>query len=265
MSRRPFLGGLSVQGPFGDPGTGARDALYKDGTRHIATFLRQNVLASIYLRPCVFLFLALTAPLFTMLGLLFIFYAALLFPTAFAASSPPRRCRCRLHQACWPSVKEWHAFNASVSGSLIAVKPVGYACHDPNFDSSICEQLMTSMNNSTWRASQPGIYLFPCDISISELLFDVTAYGPLKGLFNGTTGSRGRKQMRVARSGNAEKSHAARAKFRYTLSSPTRRTRFNRRYDLLKNEIFVLSLETPAMTFPDGQPLPNLCRYLRIS
>ncbi|KKZ64554.1 hypothetical protein EMCG_01433 [[Emmonsia] crescens] len=91
-----------------------------------------------------------------MLGLLFIFCAALLFPTAFAASSPPRRCRCRLHQACWPSAKEWHSFNASVSGSLIAVKPVGYVCHDPNFDSSICEQLMTSMNNSTWRSSQPG-------------------------------------------------------------------------------------------------------------
>ncbi|PGH09529.1 hypothetical protein GX51_00634 [Blastomyces parvus] len=91
-----------------------------------------------------------------MLGLPFIFCAILLLPAAFALSSTPHRCRCRPHQACWPSVKEWDAFNASVSGGLIAVSPLGSPCHDPNFDPAICEQLKASMLNSTWRASQPG-------------------------------------------------------------------------------------------------------------
>ncbi|OJD16887.1 hypothetical protein AJ78_02985 [Emergomyces pasteurianus Ep9510] len=91
-----------------------------------------------------------------MLKLLFIICASLLFPDASAASSARHHCRCLPHQACWPSVERWVAFNTSVSGSLIALKPVGSACHDPNFDSYICEQLKASMMNSTWRASQPG-------------------------------------------------------------------------------------------------------------
>ncbi|KAL2371480.1 hypothetical protein RJZ57_004083 [Blastomyces gilchristii] len=92
-----------------------------------------------------------------MLGLLFIFCAALLLSAAFALSSTSHRCRCRPNQAYWLSVKEWDAFNASASGRLDAVSSlVGSPCHDPNFNSSICKKVKASMMNSTWRASQPG-------------------------------------------------------------------------------------------------------------
>ncbi|EQL36557.1 hypothetical protein BDFG_01937 [Blastomyces dermatitidis ATCC 26199] len=54
-----------------------------------------------------------------MLGLLFIFCAALLLSAAFALSSTSHRCRCRPNQAYWPSVKEWDAFNASASENFV--------------------------------------------------------------------------------------------------------------------------------------------------
>jgi len=33
--------------------------------------------------------------------------------------------RCKLGDSCWPSREEWDAFNQTVDGRLISVKPIG--------------------------------------------------------------------------------------------------------------------------------------------
>ncbi|RPA97303.1 FAD-binding domain-containing protein [Choiromyces venosus 120613-1] len=68
------------------------------------------------------------------------------------------RCRCLPTDSCWPTPSEWASFNTSVSGSLIAVKPVASPCHDPTFDQAACEDAKTNYNSSAWRGSFPGGY-----------------------------------------------------------------------------------------------------------
>jgi hypothetical protein len=45
----------------------------------------------------------------------------------------------------WPTVDNWSALNASVSGRLIKTTPAAHVCHDPTYDAAACEAL-----NSTW-------------------------------------------------------------------------------------------------------------------
>ncbi|CAZ84334.1 unnamed protein product [Tuber melanosporum] len=68
------------------------------------------------------------------------------------------QCRCLPTDPCWPKPSEWASFNASVSGSLIAVKPVASPCHDPAFDQAACENAKTNYKLSVWRGSFPGGY-----------------------------------------------------------------------------------------------------------
>jgi hypothetical protein len=46
----------------------------------------------------------------------------------------------------WPSVDEWKALNASVSGRLIKTRPAGHVCHEPTYNTEACQAL-----NSTWK------------------------------------------------------------------------------------------------------------------
>ncbi|PWW80057.1 FAD-binding domain-containing protein [Tuber magnatum] len=92
------------------------------------------------------------------------FSAILLFPLGHAADdSGPEggrypQCRCLPTDHCWPKPSEWVSFNASVSGSLIAVKPVASPCHDPTFDQAACDDAKTNYKSSVWRGSFPGGY-----------------------------------------------------------------------------------------------------------
>jgi hypothetical protein len=65
-------------------------------------------------------------------------------------------CRCRPWETCWPTDTEWATFNTSIDGGLVQLKPVGYVCHEPTFNGSICDTLSSLSRNSAWRASQPG-------------------------------------------------------------------------------------------------------------
>ncbi|CAI6058136.1 unnamed protein product [Clonostachys chloroleuca] len=67
-----------------------------------------------------------------------------------------RRCHCRPYEPCWPSDSRWQALNNSIHGNLVAVRPVGYECHDPAFDKTACEEVTAMGRNSTWRAAHPG-------------------------------------------------------------------------------------------------------------
>jgi hypothetical protein len=52
-----------------------------------------------------------------------------------------KSCKCFPGDTCWPSEKEWDAFNATVGGSLIKTVPLGSPCHEPHYDQARCEEL----------------------------------------------------------------------------------------------------------------------------
>ncbi|KAK4183675.1 hypothetical protein QBC35DRAFT_90902 [Podospora australis] len=65
------------------------------------------------------------------------------------------RCKCFPGESCWPSTREWTAFNRTVNGRLIATVPLAQACHAPNLDAAKCQALRDQwqspeihMNNS---------------------------------------------------------------------------------------------------------------------
>lgn len=66
-------------------------------------------------------------------------------------------CRC-LHSnaSCWPTLEEWHAFNVTIGGRLIAPKPTGRPCHDPHFDAARCLHIRENYFDSYLRADNAG-------------------------------------------------------------------------------------------------------------
>ncbi|KAJ1308117.1 hypothetical protein OPQ81_002179 [Rhizoctonia solani] len=63
---------------------------------------------------------------------------------------------CTADQTCWPSADVWSAFNASLNGRLVAPRPPGWVCHDPNYDEVACNNVKINWNSSFWRANQTG-------------------------------------------------------------------------------------------------------------
>lgn len=57
----------------------------------------------------------------------------------------------------WPSVADWKALNASVSGKLTVPEPAGAVCHPDQkvYDETSCEQVQAQWTNSSWHASNP--------------------------------------------------------------------------------------------------------------
>jgi hypothetical protein len=66
--------------------------------------------------------------------------------------------RCTAHQSCWPSRREWAAFNASIGGQLIASRPSAAVCHRKEYDESLCAAAQANWASSDWRTDQPGAY-----------------------------------------------------------------------------------------------------------
>ncbi|XHF98365.1 hypothetical protein AWENTII_001918 [Aspergillus wentii] len=79
-----------------------------------------------------------------------------LFGASALAGFTSTGCRCRPQNSCWPSTQEWNAFNSSIQGNLVPVRPAAAVCHVPNLDSSMCDEVKKQWTNSTWRAAQPG-------------------------------------------------------------------------------------------------------------
>lgn len=55
-------------------------------------------------------------------------------------------CRCYPGEECWPSQKEWDAFNATVGGRLVATVPIASVCHYDNFtiyNAAACASLLS--------------------------------------------------------------------------------------------------------------------------
>ncbi|KAH7099503.1 FAD/FMN-containing protein [Auriculariales sp. MPI-PUGE-AT-0066] len=80
------------------------------------------------------------------------------FRVAPQAGAVPQKCT--FGQACWPSPEAWVAFNASISGRLVAPVPPAAVCHNDRqlYDAAACEVAKSNWTNSFWRASQVGGY-----------------------------------------------------------------------------------------------------------
>ncbi|KAL4892468.1 hypothetical protein BDV59DRAFT_180015 [Aspergillus ambiguus] len=83
--------------------------------------------------------------------LLIFFFATLSYACPHASS-----CRCRPHQSCWPSLRDWNALNDTIEGNLVALRPAAAACHPHEADEVFCKIVTEQWTNSTWRATQPG-------------------------------------------------------------------------------------------------------------
>ncbi|KAJ5104156.1 hypothetical protein N7532_004685 [Penicillium argentinense] len=82
-------------------------------------------------------------------------YLSLLSAGAIAAPQAGH-CRCRPHDACWPSHQQWSALNDTIEGNLVAVRPLASVCHAADYNAQACNTTTELWTNSFWRSSQPG-------------------------------------------------------------------------------------------------------------
>ena len=67
---------------------------------------------------------------------------------------------------CWPSLNEWNALNASVSGKLIRDIPPAAPCYPgPYQNAQQCNYVYSQWTNSTFQSLQPIGYDYPLDDS----------------------------------------------------------------------------------------------------
>lgn len=64
-----------------------------------------------------------------------------IFFSTFCTATLNETCRCFPGDGCWPSELTWRALNSSVHGRLVATVPLGAPCHDPTYNSDICDNL----------------------------------------------------------------------------------------------------------------------------
>ncbi|KAL4757919.1 uncharacterized protein BDW70DRAFT_170941 [Aspergillus foveolatus] len=98
--------------------------------------------------------------------------------TTSAPNSPRRKCRCLPNDPCWPSAQTWSAFNQSVNGHLISLRPIGAVCHGREFNEAECAFAQQNTYNAQWRASQPGALQTTNWESRSQTLLDCDLNSP---------------------------------------------------------------------------------------
>lgn len=82
----------------------------------------------------------------------------LVLSSVFSSSSPYHPPRCSYGDPCWPSPATWQAFNASISGHLLAPFPPAAVCHNPRYNDAQCKIAKAEWRNSLWRTNQTGAY-----------------------------------------------------------------------------------------------------------
>ncbi|KAI3541495.1 hypothetical protein CSPX01_07583 [Colletotrichum filicis] len=94
---------------------------------------------------------------------------------AFGAIATNSSCKCAAsdgilqqapNDACWPSTSDWQQFNATLSGKLIATKPVAISCYPgPNYDATLCASVMVDWYKGEWMSSHPVGLDYPLNIT----------------------------------------------------------------------------------------------------
>ncbi|KAJ5947428.1 hypothetical protein N7466_000443 [Penicillium verhagenii] len=86
------------------------------------------------------------------------------YPDISLAKAVPRgstSCRYIPGDAGWPTVNQWQALNASVSGRLIATNPIAHVCHDPTYSEAECEYLQKEWGIPSLQVPEPAEILAP--------------------------------------------------------------------------------------------------------
>lgn len=99
-----------------------------------------------------------------------------ILPSICSAAPKRVRQRCTAPEPCWPSVDNWHEFNHSISGQLIATRPSAATCHAADYNEAACVTARQNWTVSDWRTDQPGAY--------TGMLWE---YGPTAQCFINTT------------------------------------------------------------------------------
>ncbi|KAL2846481.1 FAD-binding domain-containing protein [Aspergillus pseudodeflectus] len=73
-------------------------------------------------------------------------------------SARTAHCRCLPTDPCWPDPGAWDEFNRTINGHLISLRPIGAACHGPEYNETRCEIVKDSTHNPLWRISEPAAY-----------------------------------------------------------------------------------------------------------
>ncbi|KAH6606122.1 hypothetical protein Trco_005275 [Trichoderma cornu-damae] len=63
-------------------------------------------------------------------------------------SASTSSCKCFPGDKCWPSAKDWAAFNKTVDGRLIATVPLGSPCHGASYNATECQFLQDNWLSS---------------------------------------------------------------------------------------------------------------------
>ncbi|KAK7440126.1 hypothetical protein CaCOL14_002045 [Colletotrichum acutatum] len=85
---------------------------------------------------------------------------------AFGAIATNSSCKCAPNDACWPSTSDWQQFNATLSGKLIATKPVAISCYPgPDYDATLCAKVMVDWYKGEWMSSHPVGLDYPLNIT----------------------------------------------------------------------------------------------------
>ena len=85
-------------------------------------------------------------------------------PAALANNFNPHGL-CKFGQPCWPSTREWTAFNQTLCGKLVEARPSAAPCHGADFNEAACENTTNNFLNQVWRAENPGALQDLCEFS----------------------------------------------------------------------------------------------------
>ncbi|KAF7972413.1 hypothetical protein HWV62_17964 [Athelia sp. TMB] len=67
--------------------------------------------------------------------------------------------RCYYGQPCFPTAAELHAFNSTVGGRLVAIRPLQAVCYlGPNFNATACAEVNTNYANDIYRGDHIAAY-----------------------------------------------------------------------------------------------------------
>ncbi|KXH26413.1 hypothetical protein CSAL01_04394 [Colletotrichum salicis] len=70
------------------------------------------------------------------------------------------------NDACWPSTSDWQQFNTTLSGKLMATKPVAISCYPgPDYDATLCASVMVDWYKGEWMSSHPVGLDYPLNIT----------------------------------------------------------------------------------------------------
>jgi hypothetical protein len=81
-------------------------------------------------------------------------------PPAHEASNISNNYTCLPGENCWPTKKDWIAFNSSVGGNLKVTIPWATPCYDANSPSKGCEDVAKNYGNGISRTAQYGAMEF---------------------------------------------------------------------------------------------------------